>query len=144
MVIFEIFIHQMKSLFMLNILFCLFIFLWFIIEIFLNFFSNFGGYYIVRTNEGQPSPKYIFNKYTFVLVRKFILKMKSLQLRTALISQLSDSFIDNSVSLYLITNIFLSRISFVQSALGNIIYLIKTNVEREKHLGMRRIPLIVI
>ena len=70
--------------------------------------------------------------------------MKSLQLRTALISQLSDSFIDNSVSLYLNTNILLSRISFVQSALGNIIYLIKTNVEREKHLGMRRIPLIVI
>ena len=30
--------------------------------IFLFFFIDFDGYYIVRTDEGQPRPKYIFNK----------------------------------------------------------------------------------
>ena len=41
----------------LNIMFCLFIFLWF-----LTFFIDFDGYYIVRSEEGHPRPKYIFNK----------------------------------------------------------------------------------
>ena len=27
-----------------------------------NFFIDFDGYYVVRTDEGQPRPKYIFNK----------------------------------------------------------------------------------
>ena len=27
-----------------------------------QFFSDFDDYYIVRTDEGQPRPKYIFNK----------------------------------------------------------------------------------
>ena len=41
---------------------------------FLHFFIDFDGYYIVRTDEGQPIPKYIFNKcgtniYFFTLQR---------------------------------------------------------------------------
>jgi len=36
---------------------CLFIFLWFLTFIIIHF----DGYYIVRTDEGQPRPKYIFN-----------------------------------------------------------------------------------
>ena len=41
---------------------------------FLFFFIDFDGYYIVRTDEGQPRPKYIFNKcgtniYFFTLQR---------------------------------------------------------------------------
>ena len=37
----------------------LFVFLWF-----LTFFLiDFDGYYIVRTDDGRPRPKYIFNKY---------------------------------------------------------------------------------
>ena len=28
----------------------------------INFFTDFDGYYIVRTDEGQPRPKYIFKK----------------------------------------------------------------------------------
>ena len=47
-------------------------FLWFF-TIFYSFF-DIDGYYIVRTNEGQPRPKYIFNKcgtniYFFTLQR---------------------------------------------------------------------------
>ena len=42
--------------------------------LFVYFFIDFDGYYIVRTDEGQPSPKYIFNKcgtniYFFTLQR---------------------------------------------------------------------------
>ena len=49
-----------------NNLFCLFIFFF--------LFIDFGGYYIVRTDECQPRPKYIFNKcgtniYLFTLQR---------------------------------------------------------------------------
>ena len=41
---------------------------------FFDFFVDFDGYYIVRTDEGQPRPKYIFNKcgtnmYFFTLQR---------------------------------------------------------------------------
>ena len=41
---------------------------------FFIFFIDFDGYYIVRTDEGQPGPKYIFNKcgtniYFFTLQR---------------------------------------------------------------------------
>ena len=58
------------QIFILNNLFCLFLFLWF-----LTFFLiDFDGYYIVRTDESQPRPKYIFNKcgtniYFFTLQR---------------------------------------------------------------------------
>ena len=44
--------------FWFNNLFCLFIFLWFLIF----FIIDLDGYYIVRTDEGQPKPKYMFNK----------------------------------------------------------------------------------
>ena len=43
----------------LNNLFYLFIFLWFLT----SFFIDFDGYYIVRTDEGQPKPKYIYLLY---------------------------------------------------------------------------------
>ena len=40
-----------------------------------NFFYRFDGYYIVRTDEGQPRPKYIFNKcgtnINFFTLQKF-------------------------------------------------------------------------
>ena len=63
------YIHLTAQISILYILFCLFIFLWFFI-----FFLDFDGYYIVRTDEGQPRPKYIFNKcgtniYLFTLQR---------------------------------------------------------------------------
>ena len=66
------FVHSTIQIFILNNLFCLFIFLWFF-TIFYSFF-DIDGYYIVRTNEGQPRPKYIFNKcgtniYFFTLQR---------------------------------------------------------------------------
>ena len=45
-----------------------------VIFTFIYFFIDFNGYYIVRTDEGQPRPKYIFNKcgtyiYFFTLQR---------------------------------------------------------------------------
>ena len=52
--------HLTAQIFILNNLFCLFIFLWFLTK--LIFFTDFDGYYIVRTDEGQPRQKYIFNK----------------------------------------------------------------------------------
>ncbi len=60
--------------FILNNLFCFFIFLGFLTKNFLNFFTDFDGFFIVRTDEGQPRPKYIFNKcgtniYFFTLQR---------------------------------------------------------------------------
>ena len=59
--------------FFFNNLFCLFIFLWFLTF----FFIDFDGYYIVRTDESQPRPKYIFNKcgtniYLFTLPRGLV------------------------------------------------------------------------
>jgi len=64
------YVHFTVQIFILNNLFCLFIFLWF----FTFFFIDFDGYYIVRTDEGQPRQKYIFNKcgtniYFFTLQR---------------------------------------------------------------------------
>ena len=46
----------------------------YLLVIFFTFFLDFDGYYIVRTDEGQPRPKYIFNKcgtniYFFTLQR---------------------------------------------------------------------------
>ena len=45
-----------------------------VIFTFFDFFIDFDGYYIVRSDEGQPRPKYIFNKcgtniYFFTLQR---------------------------------------------------------------------------
>ena len=48
--------------FFVNNLFCLFIFLW-VLTIIWFFFIDFDSYYIVRTDDGQPRPKYIFNKF---------------------------------------------------------------------------------
>ena len=66
------YVHLTGQIFILNKLFCLFILLWFL-TIFLSIL-NFDGYYITRTDEGQPRPKYIFNKcgtniYFFTLKR---------------------------------------------------------------------------
>ena len=69
-----LYVHLTAQIFILNNLFCLFMFLWFLTNIFLYFFIDFDGYYIVGTDEGQPGPKYIFNKcgtniYFFTLQR---------------------------------------------------------------------------
>ena len=66
------FVH-LTAQFFLNNLFCLFRFLWFLTF----FFIDFDGYYYVRTDEGQPRPKYIFNKcgtnnYFIFLCRGFV------------------------------------------------------------------------
>ena len=53
------YVHLTTQIFILNNLFCLFIFLRFFTKF---FFIGFDGYYIVRTDGGQPRPKYIFNK----------------------------------------------------------------------------------
>ena len=54
----------------------IFLFVYFLVifYIFKIFFIDFDGYYIVRADEGQPRPKYIFNKcgtniYFFTLQR---------------------------------------------------------------------------
>ena len=68
-------IRQPKKFF--EIIFLLVYFL-VILTNFLNiFFIDFDGYYIVRTDEGQPRPKYIFNKcgtniYYFLLYRGLV------------------------------------------------------------------------
>jgi len=48
-----------------------------VIFTFLHFFLlDFDGYYIVRTDEGQPRPKYIFNKcgtkIYFLTLQRFV------------------------------------------------------------------------
>ena len=66
------YVHLTAQIFILNNLFC-FVYLLVISYIF-QFFFDFDGYYIVRTDEGQPRLKYIFNKcgtniYFFTLQR---------------------------------------------------------------------------
>jgi len=67
------YVHLSAQIFILNI-FCLFVYLLVIFYIFKFFFIDFYGYYIAKTDEGQPRPKYIFNKcgtniYFFTLQR---------------------------------------------------------------------------
>ena len=68
------YVHLTAQIFILNNLFCLFIFLWFLTKFLKLFFIDFDGYYIVRTDEGQPRPKYIFsNKHlVFLLYRGLV------------------------------------------------------------------------